>query len=109
MLKVSIFTAAAAVLLQTNSAFAASQTLGTLVSHSSAAPHPSLVAVLALVGMGFLVLMARAPVGKRVDTTVSAPALLHFNWKAMLTIWPNQRAAYALLAIIAVSGSLGLA
>lgn len=103
MLKVSLSTAAAAILLQSSGAYAATEAL---VSHTSSAPHPSLVAILALIGMGFLVLMARAPMAKSVDTPVSMP---RFDWKAMLTAWPNPRAAYALLAIVAVSGSLGLA
>jgi hypothetical protein len=109
MPRVILFTSAAALFLKATGAVAATPALVSLASHSSTAPHPSLVAVFALVGMGFLVLMARAPMGKPADMPQSAPLMPRFNWKGLLTVWPNQRAAYALLAVIAVSGSLGLA
>jgi hypothetical protein len=104
-----LFTSAAALFLKATGAVAATPALVSLASHSSTAPHPSLVAVLALVGMGFLVLMARAPMTKPANTRQNTPVMTRFNWKGLLTAWPNQRAAYALLAVIAVSGSLGLA
>lgn len=101
MCKFTLILSAAALSLQNSGARAASDDLGLWASNSMAAPQPALVAILALVGMGFLVLMARTPLG--------TPPMPRFNWPSVLGTAPSHRAALALLAMIAVSGTLGIA
>lgn len=101
MKKISLILTAAALSVQNSGARAASNDFGAWVAQPVAAPNPALVAVLALVGMAFLVLMARTPLG--------AQSTSRLKWTGFLGHWPSQRTALGLLAMIAVSGSLGIA
>lgn len=97
MHKISLILSTAALSLQNAGARAATNDLGLTI----AAPHPTMMAGLALIGMAFLVLMARTPLSKPPEK----PA----KWPDFLSAWPPQRTAFALAAMIAVSGSLGMA
>ncbi|MGB3280577.1 MAG: hypothetical protein WBA92_15420 [Pseudorhodobacter sp.] len=101
MRKISLALSTAALSLQNAGARAATDGFDTWVSEPFFAPHPALVAVLALVGMGFLLLMAHTP--------IKFPRKTLWTSAAPFALWPTQRMAYGLLAMIAVSGSLGLA
>ncbi|WP_028914007.1 hypothetical protein [Pseudorhodobacter ferrugineus] len=104
MRKMTLVLSAAGLSLLNSGARAESQDLGTWAS-TIAAPQPATVAVLALIGMGFLVLLASTPLG-----TASAKTPPHrFKWPSLSGAWPSQRATLALFAMIAVGGSLGMA
>lgn len=105
MRKVSLILSAAALSLQNSGARAASQDLVAWVPQPMAAPQPALVAILALVGMGVLVLMTRTPD----EATLATPPASRFKWPNMLGVLPSHRAALTLFAMIAASSSLGMA
>lgn len=100
-MKIFLALSTAVLSLQNSGARAATGGFDTWVSQPFLAPHPAFVAVLALIGMGFLVLMAHTPIKvlPRTQRTTVTP----------FALWPTQRMAFGLLAMIAVSGSLGLA
>lgn len=100
MRKISVLLATAALSLFNSGARAATEASAAHLL----APQAASVAILTLIGMGFLVLLARAPLGG--PQRPRNPKA----WKPTLpAFWPTHRATFALLAIIAFTGSLGLA
>jgi hypothetical protein len=105
MRKISLIISTAALSLLNSGARAATDDLGAWASQPLFAPHPALVAILALAGMGFLVLLARAPIA----SSQSSRRARSWTWPSLPIFWPSQRAFLALMAMIAVTGSMGLA
>lgn len=65
------------------------------------APHPAFVAVLALAGIACLLLMARTPLGDTVGGAV--------KWRRLPSFWPSRRTTFAILALVSITGSMGIA
>jgi hypothetical protein len=111
MRKISLILSAAALSLLNSGARAATDDFGAWVTQPLLTPHPAMVAILALVGMGFLVLLARTPIG---TTPAMHPTATPWKWPrlhrvGLPVLGLSQRNTFALLAMIAVSGSLGMA
>ena len=101
MQKISLILSTAALTLQNSGARAATQDLGAWADTPFFAPHPATVALVALIAMGILVLMTSVP--------ISTASLSRWKWPRLPNFWVSPRATLALLAMIAVSGSLGIA
>ena len=106
MRKISLILSTAALSLLNSGARAATDDFGAWVTQPLLTPHPAMVAILALVGMGFLVLLARTPIGTPSATPWKWPRLHRVG---LPVLGLSQRNTFALLAMIAVSGSLGMA
>jgi hypothetical protein len=104
MRKISLILSTAALSLQNSGARAATEGLGAWTSQPLLAPHPALVAVLALVGMVYLLLMAHSPLGNAPSTWTNT-----WKWRGLPNFWPSRRATFALLAFVAITGSMSMA
>jgi hypothetical protein len=100
MRKISVLLSTAALSLFNSGARAATET----VDPRLLAPQPAFVAILALVGIGFLLLLARAPL-----SGPQQPRRANPRKPALPAFWPTPRTGFALLAIAAITGSLSLA
>ena len=101
MHRISLILSTAALSLFNSGARAATNDIGSWATQPQIAPQPSMVAILALVGIGCLIMVAHAPIG--------ATPSFRFKWPSLPGFLFSQRAAFALLAMIAISGSMGMA
>ncbi|RUS63164.1 hypothetical protein EGN72_05720 [Pseudorhodobacter sp. E13] len=103
MKKISLTLATSSLLFQNTGARADAPNLAELMAEPSFAPHPVLVAILALVGMACLVLMARTPFS---DMGKGGWALPRKPFGGLPLFWLSKRTSLALLATLAVSTSM---
>lgn len=101
MHRISLILSTAALSLLNSGARAATTDVGAWATQPQIAPHPSIVAILALVGIGCLVMVAHTPIG--------ATPSVRFKWPSLPGFLFSQRAAFAVMAMIAISGSMGMA
>lgn len=106
MRKISLILSAGALSLQNSGARAATDDLSVWTAHPMFAPHPGLVALLAIVGMACLLLMAHSPLGQPSQGKTSGSG---WKWRGLPSFWPSRRATFALMAFVAITGSMGMA